>query len=257
MMQLCFGKKPAREGAIKLKFADYVDKAALPKHPLGDFGHDNLFPEDCYGMLGNDQYGCCFWAGSAHETMVWNKLAGRNVSFTTANVLGDYGSATGFNASKPGTDGGTDMGEGAKYRQTVGIIDSTGKRHTVVASLALRAGDLEEHLTALYLFNVVGLGIMVPSCFVDQFNAGKPWDVSSDPGPMEGGHYIPLLARRGGALKVITWGKNQPFTPKAFGQYNDESVVYLTEENLVNRKSPEGFDYDSLVADIKNPALTA
>jgi hypothetical protein len=32
-----------------------------------------------WGMLGNDHYGDCVWAGAAHETMLWNKEAARNV----------------------------------------------------------------------------------------------------------------------------------------------------------------------------------
>lgn len=256
MYELKLGKKPARPGAVKLSFGNYVNKAALPKHPLGDFGHDNAFPPKSWGMLGNDQVGNCFFAGSAHETMLWNKLAGHPVSFTADNVISDYSACTGYKPGDASTDGGTDIVDGAKYRQKVGIVDSAGKRHQIAAYLSLRPGDIEEHLTALYLCDAIGIGIIITSGMMDQFNAGQPWDISTAPGASneEGGHYIPMIARRSN-MQVVTWGAEEPLTMRAFCKYNDESLAYLTEESLVNRKSPEGFDYDQLIADLKS--LTA
>ena len=74
------GKKPARPGAVKFKLANYLEKLKLPTPPKV-FGHEGLIGAN-WGMLGNDQYGDCVWAGAAHETMLWNKEAARTVTFS-------------------------------------------------------------------------------------------------------------------------------------------------------------------------------
>ncbi|UFZ05461.1 hypothetical protein LQG66_03855 [Bradyrhizobium ontarionense] len=245
-IQLPLGKTAARAGAMSFKLSDYIDKKALPKPPK-QFGHEGLVPAS-WGMLGNDRYGDCVWAGAAHETMMWNAEAGRKVAFTDAGVLSDYSAVTGFNPRKPSTDNGTDMQVAASYRRKTGIVDAGGKRHPVAAYLAIEPGNINEHMTAVYLFGAVGIGISFPASAMDQFNAGKPWDVVSRTS-IEGCHYIPLVARRE-QLDVVTWGRLQAMTPRFFQKYNDESVAYVSLEALTKNKSPEGFDAAQLQADL-------
>lgn len=240
-MQYKLGKKPARPGAMKLKFADFVKKPKLPTPPKS-FGHDAIVKD--WGMLGNDQYGCCVFAGAAHETILWRKEADVDCLFTAEDVLKDYAAVTGFNPKEPWTDQGTDMTKAAEYRRGTGIIDSKGQRHTVGAFLALEPGDIKQHLQALWMFGAVGIGIEVPSNAMDQFDAGKPWDITPHTS-IEGGHYIPLVAYRD-MLHCVTWAKVQAMTDRFFKRYNDESVVYLSEEMLIKGKSPEGFDLPQL-----------
>lgn len=250
-LHLPLGKTRARAGAMTFRLRDYLNKAALPKPPK-TFGHETLIPST-WGMLGNDQYGDCVWAGAAHETMMWNAEAGRKVAFNDRCVLSDYSAVTGFNPKKPSTDQGTDMVVAASYRRKTGIVDAAGKRHTVAAYLSITPGDLNEHLLAAWLFGAIGIGIEFPSSAMDQFNAGKPWDVVSR-SKIEGGHYIPLVAQRTN-MEVVTWGKIQQMTTAFFKKYNDESVAYVSLEALKNNKSPEGFNAAQLEADLN--ALTA
>jgi hypothetical protein len=248
------GKTPARLGAIRLKLSDYIDLSKLPTPPA-TFGHDSLVTQPL-GMLGNDSYGDCVWAGAAHETMLWNAEAGVVVPFTAQNTLSDYSAVTGFDPNAtPDSDGnnptdqGTDMQQAAAYRQNTGILDANGNRHKVGAYLAIKTGDLEEHLAACYLFSAVGIGITFPSTAMAQFNSGQPWDVV--PGStIEGGHYIPAVARRNGMLVIDTWGAQQSMTDNFFKANNDESIVYLSPEMLTGGKSLEGFDLAQLNADL-------
>jgi hypothetical protein len=250
-----FGKTAARRDAVKLKFSNYLYKPALPSIPKV-FGHQGLVAAKGWGMLGNDNYGCCVWAGAAHETMMWNYEAGRRVSFGENGVLSDYTAVTGFDRRKLATDVGTDIETAAKYRRDIGVIDIHGVRHKIAAYLALDAGDLDQHLAAAYLFGAVGVGILVTTGMMDQFDAGKPWDVSAEPSDnqSEGGHYVPMVGFDGN-LQTVSYGQLQPMTPKCFARQNDESIAYLTEENLTNGKSPEAFDYATLQADLR--AITA
>lgn len=246
MSNFKLGKLPARPGAVKLKFGNYVDVAALlPKVPKA-FGHEGLISS--WGMLGNDQVGDCVLAGGGHETMMWTKEGGVPANFSTANTISDYSAITGYNPTDPNTDQGTDMEVAAKYRRTTGLLDANGKRHLVGAYLDLTPGNLNEHLLAAYLFGAVGIGIQFPGSAMDQFNAGKPWSVVKG-AKIEGGHYIPIVAHRKN-LVIVTWGKTQEMTTGFFKKYNDESIVYLSTEMLSNGKSPEGFDLATLQKDL-------
>lgn len=254
--QYKLGKTPARPNSIKLKFEKYLDKKALklPKHPDDNFGHERVIKSTGWDMLGNDKYGCCVWSGAAHETRMWGYMGGIHGGawFRDQDVLSDYSAATGFDPAKPETDAGTDMQKAAKYRRDIGIVDGHKRRHRVAAYLALDAGNLEQHLQALFLFGAVGIGIRFPHCFMKQFDAGQPWSYDADNWGGDNGHYIPLVSERRKKLNCVTWGRIQPFEIDAWQRVNDESVVYLSEEMLINGKSPEAFDYASLQQDLNS-----
>lgn len=252
------GKKPAVPGAMKFALAKYINKSVLPTPPWS-FGFDYLVNDDKgngvpWGMLGNDKYGDCVWAGAAHETMLWNAEAGVVVPFDEDSVLTDYSAVTGFNKHDPSTDNGTDMVVAASYRRRHGIHDANGNRHKVAAYLAIKPKDMEEHLIAAWLFGAVGLGIECPSTIFQQFDANEGWHYV--PGAnIIGGHYVPFLAHRKGMLRVATWGREQFMKSGFFEQYNDESVVYLSEEMFASKKFKNGqdingFDLEQLKADL-------
>jgi len=244
------GKLPAREGAVKLKLSDYLDSAALPTPPA-TFGHQSLVPADGWGMLGNDQYGDCAWAGPAHETMVLNAAAGRTVGFTTDGVLSDYSACTGFNPADPSTDQGSDMQKVAAYRQQTGIIDAAGARHKIGAYVAIQPGDLDQLLHGAYIFGAVGIGIEVYDYFMDQFSKGEPWTLRPG-GNIEGGHYVPLIAADPQWFYVVTWGKVQPVDRRVIQKVNDENAVCLSPDQLNDAgKTPEQFDTAQLQADLQ------
>ncbi|MFE2998655.1 hypothetical protein ACFXG4_27090 [Nocardia sp. NPDC059246] len=256
-----FGKTPARPGSVKLRLRDYLNTAALPAVPAV-FGHQALV--DSWGMLGNDRFGDCVFAGAGHETMLWAAEGGNLVTVTTTDALGDYAAVTGFDLAQTDpitgenpTDSGTDMEFAARYRRTTGILDANGTRHIVAAYAALTRGDDVELATAAYLFGAVGIGIQVPAYAMDQFNRGAAWDLSNGDGTIQGGHYVPVVGRDAdGNLLVVTWGKVQAMTPAFYRRFNDEAIAYLSPEILSSTgTSPEGFNLAQLQADLS--AVTA
>lgn len=250
-MPFKLGKTPARPWrapANKFRLASYLaGPRALPALPEV-FGHEGLVAQ--WGMLANDRYACCVWAGAAHETMLFNKEAGNTVSFSDANVLADYTAVTGFDPNNAATDQGTDLQAAAAYRRKIGVVDSAGKRHTIAAYLALDPGNLDHLLLAAYLFSAVGIGLKLPVSALEQAENGQPWDVIAG-SPNEGGHYVPLIGRLApGTLVSVSWGRAQLMTEKFFQTFCDEVVAYVSTEDLSNQKSPEGFAYADLSNDL-------
>jgi hypothetical protein len=239
------GKLPARPGAVKLKLATYLPTVKPPT----SYGHQSLV--SVWGMLGNDQYGDCVWAGAGHETMLWNREASNIVTFTDKSVLSDYSKVTGFNPNDPNTDQGTDMQVAASYRKKTGVLDSQGNRHKVGAYVAISIGNVDELKAAMYLFSAVGLGIRFPKSAMTQFNNGKAWTVVSS-SPIEGGHYVPLVGYTSKYVNLITWGKVQKATWGFVKRYMDEGLVYLTTEMLSGDKSIDGFNLSQLQADLSS-----
>jgi hypothetical protein len=241
------GKKPARKDAIKFKLAHYLKLSALPTPPK-KAGHQALVV-DWEGMLGNDKYGDCVFAGAAHETILWGKEGGLNTTFTEQAVLSDYSAVTGFNPNDPNTDRGTDMQNAASYRRKTGVVDANGKRHQVATDLAVTPGNVNQIKQAIYLFSNVGIGFEFPDYAMAQFNQGKTWHLQSG-GQIDGGHYVPAVGYDSRYLYVVTWGRVQKMSWGFFKKYCDEAVVYLSSEMLTNGKSLEGFNAVQLQADL-------
>lgn len=238
------GKLPARPGATKLKFADYL---AVDKPPA-QYTHTNLV--EIWGMLGNDTVGDCVLAGAGHETILWNAEGHKSVNVTTQNALSDYSAITGYNPKKPSSDKGTDMQVAAKYRQKTGVIDDLGKRHKIGAYLAIDYTTPTELKQAIYMFGAVGLGIQFPNSAMDQFNAGQDWTVVKG-AKIDGGHYVPLVGYDSKFVYLVTWGKLIRATWVFVTTYADEALVYLSPEMLINNVSLEGFNLTQLQADLK------
>src|SRR5271154_6243342 len=163
MPGLKLGKNPATEDPRDLQFAKYVKPHEIPTPPA-QFGHETLIGAKDWGMLGNDEWGDCAWAGPAHETMLLTAEGDDPVAFTTAGVLSDYAAGTGFdpNAGPSGnnpTDKGSDVRAVLKYRVKTGIIDAAGTRHKIGAFVKLEPGNLSQIFQAMYLFQAVGIGI--------------------------------------------------------------------------------------------------
>jgi hypothetical protein len=243
------GKRPARLGAVSFTFRDFFNPAALPTPPA-TFGHYSA--AGSFGVLGNDQYSDCVFAGAAHETMIWTLEGGRpEARFTTADALDDYAAVTGFNPADPTTDIGTDMQVAASYRRKTGIRDAINQRHTIDSYVALSVGDVDELVLATWLTGAAGVGLQFPMQSMTQFKAGQIWTVPAIP-KMDGGHYVPCVGRNSaGNLLVVTWGRLQAMTPAYYQRFSDEALAYISLE-ILNAKnlSPEGFDADGLRAQL-------
>lgn len=246
------GKRPATHDRRDLRFVDFAATGELPKHPAR-FGHEKAVEADGWGMLANDKHGDCVFAGAAHEHMLWERAGGalNPAPFRAADVLSDYGAVTGFDPKTGDNDNGTIVREAMSYRRRVGVLDGRGQRHKIGAYLALEPGNWDHLLEAVYLFGAVGIGIEFPASAMDQFNRGAPWDVVSG-SRVEGGHYIPLVAKRD-RLVCVTWGKTQEMTKRFYVKYCDEAWALVSPELLnASGETPEGLDLAELNAALRS-----
>lgn len=258
------GKKPARPEAIRFALASYVN-LDLPKPPASFRHRDPPQWKD----FGNSQYGNCVLAGAANETSLWEHEGGKATPpFTTDSVVSDYSAVAGFDLKNPeATDNGSDMGEAAEYRRSVGLIDANGQRHKIDAYASVKLKSMKHLRAAIWILGGVGLGFIFPDYAMKQFKAGLPWDVrsgwsfpkwvpefiSGDEGPA--GHYVPAVGiAANGNIICVTWGKEQEMTPDFYMKYADEVIAFLDIDRLNNRISPEGFDEKKLRSDMRSIA---
>ncbi len=255
------GKKEAVPGAIQFSFTNYFEKEALPKPPkvFGSWQHFwNL------GMYKNDRVGCCTIAGSANETAIWHHDARSWVKFRDEDILSDYTALSGYDPDAPlvvdknhphgtnPTDTGVSMSEVASYRRKTGIVDHNGKRHRVDAYMQLPTGDFGSLKIAMYLFGAVAIGIRVPDYFQEEFDDETPWSVRTSDYKIMGGHYIPGVGIDDkGNIVVITWGRYQKMTRECYEKFSDEACGFLSVERLINKLSPEGFNDEALLSDLR------
>jgi hypothetical protein len=251
------GKKPATPDTRDLQLRTLLPPK-LPPVPTV-LGHELTLS---WGMLANDQYGCCAWSGSAHERMIIAAEVGilPLVHFTNRDVLDDYAS-TGFNPSKPDSDQGTDLGQLASYRRRVGIRDSLNRRWKDDAYAWLEPGNLNQLAQAVWLFNTIGIGVLLPPSAEDQFDRGQTWTVVRGEKGQDG-HYVPIVGRNlHGNYLVVTWGRLHAATPQWIETYMDEGLVYLNKSRIMkNNRTIDNFDLatlDAYLASLSQTQLAA
>lgn len=230
------GKKPFVASPKDFKLKDVL-KTPLPTTVPKSFGYGRAYSD--WGMLGNDQYGDCVFAGSDHEVMLFNHIAKHgNVPFTRDNALADYAAVTGFDPATGNNDNGTNVRDALSYRRSTGLIDANGKRHKIDAFASINAKDFDLMRKCVYVFGVVGIGFEVPNSIWNQFDAGEIWDVVNPDGGIDGGHYVPMVGSTSpDHATFVTWGKRTMMTRAFYEKYNDEAWVPLTQEELLTRTS--------------------
>jgi hypothetical protein len=251
-----FGRNKS-EKPVTFQFSKLADVRKLPKLPK-HFGHETFVAPHDWGVLGNDRAGDCVLAGAAHETMTWGAMGQTHMPprFDEAAVIKSYSAWTGYDprqtdlAGNNPTDNGTNMQAAADRRRKEGLVDANGVPHKIVAYVAVDPNDVQMLYQAVYLFAACGWGFNCPSDVISQFEKGKPWSVHKGQTMDGDGHYVQLVAKRT-HLQCVTWGWLQGMTLGYVEKYGDEALAYVSEEALTERKSPEGFDYDTLLADLR------
>jgi hypothetical protein len=244
-MSLAFhgGRLPAQPARPRLRFGAYLTGAPLPSPPASV---DWLSKVSSYPMYLNDQLGDCTCAAVGHMIQAETSYGqGHTVTVTDQDVLTVYEKVTGYTPSDPSTD------QGAVIQDVLGYWQKTGMAgHKILAFAAVDVSNMVEVEQAINLFGSVDIGFNFPASAMDQFNAGKPWDVVKG-SRIEGGHSVPVGRYEAGSLFCVTWGAVQEMTAAFWKKYVDEAWVVITQD-WVNAQGadPQGFSLYQLGQDL-------
>lgn len=228
------GVKPNDPNKARLYFRMFKAAGATPPATVD---YSQFTPND---MLGNDQYGDCVYAADGHITVMqtfWGQGAAYVVSEQQA--LAAYSQMTGFDPSDPSTDQGDTLQNGLDFMRKYGFGG-----HKIAAFAQLDINNMDDIKLAVAEFGAVDLAMNFPAVAMDQFNAGKPWDVVSNDGGIEGGHCVLLVGYTDAYLYVVTWGKIQKVSYAFFKKYFVEAWALISHDwvNSQTGKDPEGVD---------------
>src|ERR1700680_619561 len=255
-MNLKLGRKPAvrtlKTVRSAIAVAKHLDALGTPPPASYDFmtAVDQATGGD-WGMFGNDQYGCCVWADTAHQLMLRTANTGTIVQPTTEDVLATYAARTGFTPDDPNTDLGDDETGAGYYLVSTGFLG-----HKADAVGAVDPRNLDHLRWVIHLFGSSRIGFHVPQYAMEQCAQGKPWDVNPlGDQTIVGGHDVPLVHYMGDAFYAATWGKIQVVTIPFLAKWCDEAHVELFADWIRTQgTAPSALDLASLESRLKEVA---
>lgn len=260
-----FGVRPPeqRAGIVIPKFRDYLTGEGDPfpyVNPLSTF--DGTSGVAQLGMLGNDVWGDCVFAGYVHARMLQAWLAGvqpvGNYSDTAVwpsddEVITAYLKYNGSpdpgdhnpNGPNAAYDNGADPDEALAWfmENAIGPLSPLGEGDGGYADVNDYGEELEGGIAG---FGVLWNAVMVSQEAMNEFQAGLPF--SSTATDFIGGHLFPISYRDAEKGKGPTWGIEQEFTWPWWRVSRELSRVILSPEIL---KALKFFDATQLKADVR------
>lgn len=247
------GLKPHTPSERDIKLSEvYSASTSLPSS-FGTTGLD-------WGMLGNDEFGDCYEASSAHEAMAEADQAGRHPVFSKDSVLTSYAYYLGLKSLdelNEETDEGTDAREGASFRLKTGILDEAGHAHKIGAYAFIEgnsASTYELIKSAVYDFGGVTVCVELPESAEEAFSKAEEgngeyiWDYVKG-SQIAGGHAISGVSVKDDQLVIVSWGQEVVMTEAFVEHYLQCVVVYVSGAVLNGEgKTINGFDRAALRA---------
>lgn len=201
-----------------------------------------------FGMLGNDAYGDCVFAGDGHIVEQQTFFGqGTETTVSTAQALAGYSAVTGFSAGPPvKNDNGAQVADGLKYLQKTGMAGVT-----IAAYGQVSVNSIAKVQLAVAEFGAVSIGMNFPNVAMEQFNNGDPWDVVANDGGIEGGHCVIVVGYDATYLYVVTWGAIQKMTYAFWNKYVQEAwpVISKAWVSAATSLTPDGVNLAVLGAE--------
>jgi len=246
-------RRPIARGP-RLKLARYMP-AIMPTIPANTNYRGNA-AAFLAQILANDRLGDCTAAGAFHIDGLLLGNAGQPITFTEDDAVKFYSATTGYVPGDPSTDRGGDEVTVLNYWRQYGLV---GNDHKISAWVSVDAANEQQVRLAMYLFENLYFGVELPDAWVNPFPSGNgfTWDVAGDPDPENGHSFVGIDLEEGGIL-IDTWGMIGTMTQAAIGRYASSSdgsgeLYAVLSQDAINRataKSPTGFDFAQLQADI-------
>ena len=224
------GGNPFHKGLYDkaIKFRLVLNTANLPALPA-TYNVEQAVGVTDTNMDGNDTYGDCVEAMSAHMERVFQKVqTGIEPTFPTQAIVAQY-------LAESGGDNGLDILSHMTFWRDTGLLLDGVHRDQIDEFVTLDLANDKELLYCIFLLDGAACGLQVPQSAIDQFNNGQPWDIVPDDGGNQGGHGVAMLAFDGAYYYCLTWGALQAMTPAFYHKYFDAAIgVVDSKDKWVN-----------------------
>lgn len=238
-----FGWIPRSGERRALQLSKYLPSKQLLSLP-GSVDHCSLVPTPI-GYMGNNQYGDCVLAAGGHMVQSWTTYAsGDTLTITDEEIIAAYFHLSPFN-------NGVDTIPFFDWWMNPGFVDDK-----VEAYVECDKEGLVEVKFAIQAFGAAYVAGWLPVV-----NTFGPWIEVQGPGSWYYGHAWCVLAYDDETelFKVATWGQIMDMSYAWYTAYCVETYAVLDDISLIQETglTPEGFDWDTLVADLVEMGGTA
>lgn len=231
------GRLPNDPSKPRLRIGPYLRATASTVPPRVDW----LSNVKQWPMYANDKYGCCVWSCIGHQIQALTTYGqGNTIVVHEAALLNAYSAVTGFDPNKPNTDQGTVVQDALNYWRKIGI-----EGHQILAFAQVDHTRRAEVEAAINVFGNVHVGVNFPQSAMDQFDAGKDWELVARDGGIIGGHAVPVGSydETTGFDGTVSWARQLRMSQAFWNAYVEEAWIVITKDWLnANGLSPEGVD---------------
>lgn len=225
-----FGKKPAKRDSRNLKLSAILKApVSLPNEYDFDVNHNGI-PTP---MFANDVHGDCVMAGRAHQTLRFEKAEqGVVIKITEPEVLQEYFKESG------GADNGLAVLDSLNLWRQRGW-KAARRVYKIQAFAEINPAKNDEIKRTVFMDIGAGLGLTLPDSAINQFHAGKPWDVVKGPGSRpnrDNGHYVYVPGYTKTGPVCVTWGRKQQMSWAFLKKYCDEAYAIIDAVDTAKKK---------------------
>lgn|SRR6185312_10732374 len=183
---------------------------------------------DSLGMMGNDTCGNCFWAAQYHGDQLRTLLVGgQMLTQPAATVQQAYAQATGWSPGDPGSDRGTDAGEGFAWIQANGLpLARYGQTVKLLGAVEVDPEKPQDCLVVMDYCGGLCVGVTLPKRLAAD-PSPKVWDWLDGDELGDEGHEV-LVGKLSADLSQIgfvSWGSKDWTMTRRFWEH---CVVQVT-----------------------------
>ena len=195
-----------------------------------------------WGLLGNDKYGDCTFAGIVHA-----RMANANVLEISEQFPDDTEVEQAYLNYTNGKDVGAVEADLLNYWKNNDIF---GKKLSAFAPTD--HADQDELRSVIASYGLVYVGVQMPGVAQQQFINNQPWALTHTPADnqIEGGHCVVIVGYDKDYAQCITWGKVQQVTWEWLSSYMQESWAIITPE-IVEKGLYGNMRLEELVSDLE------
>jgi hypothetical protein len=240
-MSYRLGRKALKTDSRTLRLAKYM-KTLAPAPPAVNWakGITN------FGMMLNDNLGCCTIAGVGHAIQIWTANASSEQTIPDSIIQNYYSTWDGYVPGDPSTDnGGVELDVLSDWK----AHGFSGHLLTAYADPAV--SSLAEVKQAINLFLGLYIGLSVTDQVMENDNDPTiPWDVT--PGDtIDGGHCVYVIGYDAQFIYFVSWGQIYKMTTQYWTTYVDEAHALMSPDLLSSSGlSASGFNSAQLLADL-------